>query len=50
MDSNPFFGARAFTKDFMPAVVAACAAGIQHFEAVVALASRLFIKMWVKIL
>lgn len=27
------FGARAFTKDFTPAVEAACAAGIQHFEA-----------------
>lgn len=27
------FGARAFTKDFMPAVEAACAAGITHFEA-----------------
>ncbi|HHX15316.1 MAG TPA: biotin attachment protein, partial [Fibrobacter sp.] len=27
------FGARAFTKDFIPAVEAACAAGIQHFEA-----------------
>ena len=27
------FGARVFTKDFMPAVEAACKAGITHFEA-----------------
>ena len=27
------FGARVFAKDFMPAVEAACKAGITHFEA-----------------
>jgi pyruvate carboxylase subunit B len=27
------YGARVFTKDFMPAVAAACEAGINHFEA-----------------
>ena len=27
------YGARVFTKDFMPAVAAACEAGIKHFEA-----------------